>query len=194
MITQCWRNHQQSLCFRHHCSAVEHTVELSLFSFPAINSPSLPPRLPPCPPGSCGACESFSLWSWRWSTTQRTGSQWHHTPPWICVSVEGGRQKVTPLVTVTHYLSHPPSSLCESDLIVVVCVWCTANPQICGLYLKKRLCYCLIEVLDLVCFGQKEANSNSMECSTEKVLIFDDSFCNKCYECCEKKHVHEQNS
>lgn len=74
---------------------------------------------PPRPPGSCGACESFSLWSWRWSTTQRTGSQWHHTSPWICVSV-GGRQKVTPLVTVTHCLSHPTNPCSESDLIVVM--------------------------------------------------------------------------
>lgn len=33
-------------------------------------------------------------------------------------------QKVTPLVTVTHYLSHPPSSHSESDLIVVMSVCC----------------------------------------------------------------------
>lgn len=36
---------------------------------------------------------------------------------------------MTPLVTVTHYLSHPPSSRCESDLIVVMSVCCKGNPK-----------------------------------------------------------------
>lgn len=44
---------------------------------------------------------------------------------------------MTPLVTVTHYPSHPPSSRSESVLIVVMSVCCTADPDpIRGLYMQ----------------------------------------------------------
>lgn len=36
---------------------------------------------------------------------------------------------MTPLVTVTHYLSHPPSSRSDSVLIAVMSVCCTADPD-----------------------------------------------------------------
>lgn len=44
-----------------------------------------------------------------------------------------GRQKVTPLVSVTHYLSYTPRFHYESDLIVVVNICCTGKPKICAL-------------------------------------------------------------
>lgn len=40
------------------------------------------------------------------------------------VCVEGGRHKVTPLVSVTHHSSHLPSSCTESVLAVVLAVCC----------------------------------------------------------------------
>lgn len=51
----------------------------------------------------------------------------------MCVSVGRGGGAVTPLVTVTHYLSHPPSLHCESDVIVVIRECCIGNPKICAL-------------------------------------------------------------
>lgn len=45
--------------------------------------------LPPsCPPPALALLEPKSRsgpWSWRWSTTQHTGSQWHHTLPRMCM-------------------------------------------------------------------------------------------------------------
>lgn len=44
-----------------------------------------------------------------------------------------GRQKVTPLVSMTHYLSYTPSLRYESDLIVVMNICYTGKPKICAL-------------------------------------------------------------
>ena len=63
-------------------------------------------------------------------------------PMTSCVCVCGGRagggcQKVTPLVTVTHYLSHQPCSHSESDLIVVMSVYCSRNPILQDLFVSS---------------------------------------------------------
>lgn len=58
----------------------------------------------------------------------------HHE--YVCLWRRGWGWGVTPLVTVTHYRSHPPHLCSESDLIVVVSVCCTGNRKICALYLQ----------------------------------------------------------
>lgn len=54
---------------------------------------------------------------------------------------------MTPLVTVTHYLSHPPSSNSESDLIVVMRVCCPGNPKISALHLQELCLFFLVVII-----------------------------------------------
>lgn len=91
--------------------AAEDTAELSRAFTPAVHSPSV---FPSCPP-----LLAWSLWVFQpaiMALVHGSADGWPVTSylnmdAVVCASAWWGRQKVTPLVTVTRYPSHPPKFL-----------------------------------------------------------------------------------
>lgn len=101
------------VCGRGHCGVVSNLLSCHLLCLPPPRLPLiLPARVEPV---SRSACDHGAV--------PRLSGQAANDIMFYCGCVclwGGGKQKVTPLVTVTHYLSYPPSSHSESDLIVVM--------------------------------------------------------------------------